>query len=166
MLFESYIVFLWQKSTFFVTYGLGLLLISSFHWKADDVCRSSAWKATRGDGSSSKINIYISGLEMMSCTHGTVVYSANLFKGKTYKHTHLQHVKAYEKGTTVFCNDVICKYCPFSVKVGNLFAGSNPEYMKITDDKVPFLLRFHGLDHSWACRVYTFYFCWTKKFSF
>nr|CAH0110781.1 unnamed protein product [Daphnia galeata] len=118
----------------------------------DDVCGSSAWKAARGN-SSSKKNIDITGLEMMSCTHGTVVYSANLFKGETYKHTHLQHLKSYEKGTKFFCNDVICKYWPFAIKVGQLFADSNPEYQKLTEDMVPFLSRFHGLGHSWACRV-------------
>ncbi|KAK4009678.1 hypothetical protein OUZ56_018824 [Daphnia magna] len=96
--------------------------------KGDDVCGSSAWKAARGD-SSSKRNIDITGLEMMSCTH------------------------AYEKGTKFFGNDVIFKYWPFAVKVGNLFADSNPEYKKLTQDMVPFLSRFHGLGHSWACRV-------------
>ncbi|KAK4003721.1 hypothetical protein OUZ56_005476 [Daphnia magna] len=120
--------------------------------KGDDVCGSSAWKAARGD-SYSKRNINITGLEMMSCTHGTVVYSANLFKGETYKHTYLQHLKAYEKGSKFFCNDIICKYWPFAVKVGNLFADSNPEYKKLTQDMVPFLSRSHGLGHFWACRA-------------
>ena len=60
----------------------------SFQGKGgDDVCGSSVWKAARGN-SSSKKNIDITGLEMMSCTHGTVVYSANLFKGETYSTHH------------------------------------------------------------------------------
>lgn len=133
--------------------GYQNLSYSSHQDKGDDVCGSSAWKAARGD-SYSKRNINITGLEMMSCTHGTVVYSANLFKGETYKHTYLQHLKAYEKGTKFFCNDVICKYWPFAVKVGNLFADSNPEYKKLTQDMVPFLSRSHGLGHFWACRVH------------
>lgn len=100
---------------------------------------------------SSKKNIDITGLEMINGTHGTVVYSANLFKGETYKHTHLQHLKSYENGAKFFCNDIICKYWPFAIKVGHLFADDNPEYQKLTEDMVPFLLRFQG--HSWAYRV-------------
>ncbi|KAK4024214.1 hypothetical protein OUZ56_009601 [Daphnia magna] len=108
--------------------------------KGDDLCGSSTWKAAKGE-TSSKRNLDITGLEMMSCTHGTVVYSANLFKGETFKHTHLQHLKSHEMGTKFFCNDVVCKYWPFAIKVGHLF----PEYQQLTKDVTPFLSRFHGL---------------------
>ncbi|KAK4024213.1 hypothetical protein OUZ56_009600 [Daphnia magna] len=97
--------------------------------KGDDLCGSSTWKAAKGE-TSSKRNLDITGLEMMSCTHGTVVYSANLFKGETFKHTHLQHLKSHEMGTKFFCNDVVCKYWPFAIKVGHLF----PEYQQLTKD--------------------------------
>ncbi|XP_057370011.1 uncharacterized protein LOC130691120 [Daphnia carinata] len=120
--------------------------------KGDDACGSSTWKAARGD-SSSKRNLDITGLEMMSCSHGTVIFSANLFKGETFKHTHLQHLKSHQMGTKFLCNDVVCKYWPFATKESNLFGESNPEYKKLTEDMVPFLSRFHGLGHSWACRV-------------
>ncbi|EFX66125.1 hypothetical protein DAPPUDRAFT_116662 [Daphnia pulex] len=116
--------------------------------KGDDLCGSSTWKAAKGE-TSSKRNLDITGLEMMSCTHGTVVYSANLFKGEIFKHTHLQHLKSHEMGTKFFCNDVVCKYWPFAIKVGHLF----PEYQQLTKDMKPFLSRFHGLGHSWTCRV-------------
>nr|CAH0108476.1 unnamed protein product [Daphnia galeata] len=52
-------------------------------------------------------------------------------------------------GTTFFCNDVVCKYWPFAIKVGHLF----PEYKQLTKGMIPFLSRFHGLGHSWTCRV-------------
>lgn len=139
----------------FVKIVLTYNVIIVYKAKGDDLCGSSTWKAAKGE-TSSKRNLDITGLEMMSCTHGTVVYSANLFKGETFKHTHLQHLKSHEMGTTFFCNDVVCKYWPFAIKVGHLF----PEYQQLTKDVTPFLSRFHGLGHSWTCRVYKhLYFC-------
>ncbi len=95
---------------------------------------------------------------MMSCTHGSVVYSANLFIGETFKHTHLQHLKSHKMGTKFFCNDVICKYWPYATKVANVFSNSNPEYKKLTKEMKPFLSRFHGEGHPWHCRVQTYWY--------
>ncbi len=85
---------------------------------------------------------------MMSCTHGTILHSANLFIGETYKHTHLQHIKAKQLNATFFCSDVICKYWSFAKKVATKF----PTYGNLLTMK-PFLSRFHGKAHPWDCRV-------------
>ena len=64
------------------------------------LCGYSNWKAARSDASYKK-NLDITGLEMMSCTRGSVVNSANLFVGQTFKNTHLQYLKTYKWGKVV-----------------------------------------------------------------
>ena len=101
---------------YFVKIVLTFNVIIVYKAKEDDLCGSSTWKAAKGE-TSSKRNLDITGLEMMSCTHGAVVYSANLLKRETFKHTHFQHLKSQEMGTQFFYNDVVCKYWPFAIKV-------------------------------------------------
>lgn len=113
------------------------------------LCGLSNWKAAGEDSLRSKKNVDITGSVVTSCNHGSIVYSSNMFKGETFKHTHLQHIKAHEGQATFFCSDVVCKYWPFAEKVGQLF----PEYAELTQDMQPFLSRFHGRGHSWDCRV-------------
>lgn len=82
----------------FVKGALAFNVTLFYQGKGNDLCGSSTWKVAHGE-SSSKRNLDITGLEMMSCNHGTVVYSANLLMGETFKHTHLQHLKSHEMGT-------------------------------------------------------------------
>ena len=112
------------------------------------MCGASTFKAARPETARSK-TLDITGLEMMSCSHGTILYSANMFKGETYKHTHLQHIFAHDFNAKFFCSDVICKYWPFAEKVGNKF----PEYYSLTKRMIAFLSPFHGRAHTWDCRV-------------
>lgn len=114
-------------------------------------CGSSRFKAGRAD-SGKKNKLDITGLEVMSCTHGHIVYSANLFKGETYKHTHLQHLKSSSLEAEFFCNDVVCHYWPFAEKVANLFP-EREDFSQAVNQQQWFLSRFHGQAHTWDCRV-------------
>jgi hypothetical protein len=60
----------------------------------------------------------------------------------------MMHLKATEMGVRFFCSDVVCKYSKWAVKVAARF----PEYKPLLGVKW-FLSRFHGLVHSFRCRV-------------
>lgn len=85
---------------------------------------------------------------MMTCTHGATVGITRMKRGESFSLTHMMHLKATEMGVRFFCSDVVCKYSKWAVKVAARF----PEYKPLLGVKW-FLSRFHGLVHSFRCRV-------------
>ena len=87
----------------------------------------------------------------MTCSHGVIKGMASLTHAETYKHTHYQQLISVDSQAEIFCSDVACKYKPFSQKIARMF----PERLDFQRAGLqPIVLsRFHGLAHTWSCRV-------------
>jgi hypothetical protein len=112
-----------------------------------ETCGSSNFQALRSENFKAK-NLDITGIVMMTCTHGATVSITRIKRGESFSLTHMMHLKATEMGVRFFCSDVVCKYSNWAVKVAARF----PEYKPLLGVKW-FLSRFHGLVHSFRCRV-------------
>ncbi|KAI9550241.1 hypothetical protein GHT06_001527 [Daphnia sinensis] len=113
-----------------------------------ETCGASNFQALRSENSKAK-NLDITGIVMMTCTHGATVRITKMKRGESFSLTHMMHMKAEQMNVKFFCSDVVCKYSKWAVKVGNRF----PEYKSLTVTIKWFLSRFHGLVHGWGCRV-------------
>lgn len=119
-----------------------------------DTCGDVAYKAARNVTSKFK-HLDETGLLMASCRHGCILYAANMFSGENFRYVHYMHKQASDRNAKFFWYDVVCRYWPFALGIGEKI----PEFQPITDEMIAGLSRMHGKTHIMSCQVYCGIIC-------
>lgn len=116
--------------------------------KQKEMCGGSVFKAARIDsGKDHKSDE--TGLIVSGCRHGMVKGAINMHHGETFTHTHFIHHVSWKQNCQFFCNDVVCKYWKFAIRVGKVF----PQFMPMVNEMGGFLPRMHAKAHYLTCQV-------------
>lgn len=110
------------------------------------------WQAAKSRSKSFK-NLEETGLVVGCCKHAIMLKALNMYQGEIYAYPlTLQWVISQDYSRMKFiCQDVICKYFPWMMKV--LDKPINIPGIDALRQCKPFLSVMHGKAHNWSCQV-------------
>ncbi|XP_043207566.1 uncharacterized protein LOC122373504 isoform X2 [Amphibalanus amphitrite] len=117
--------------------------------KTNNRCGISSWAAGRNAPGRvpSKKTQDETGLIVATCRHSVILGGVNMYRGELFAYSHYLQQKRFPNGLQYFASDIVCKYWPWTQRVGQLF----PEHA--THDTKPFLSVMHAMSHAYYCQI-------------
>ena len=119
-----------------------------YPFQTNNRCGISSWAAGRNHQGlvPSKKSQDETGLIVATCRHSVILGGVNMYRGELFAYSHFLQQKRFPN-LQYFASDIVCKYWPWSQRVGQLF----PEHD--THDAKPFLSVMHAMSHAYYCQV-------------